>query len=383
MIKRKSISAILESLDNFPIIGLIGSRQVGKTTLSKQIAKIIKKKSIYLDLELPSDVNKLRSPELYLKEHEDKVVIIDEIQRMPELFPLLRALVDQKNQNGRFLLLGSASPDIIRNTSESLAGRIVYHTLNPFSLEEIELSDMKKLWVRGGYPDSFLASNDEISFKWREAFLKTHLERDLPQLGIGIPALQLYRFLMMLSHLHGQLLNVNKLASSMDLSGPTIQSYLDIFENTFMIRRLYPYFINLKKRLIKSPKIYIHDSGILHALLQINDFEELQSHPTLGSSWEGFVIEQIYALMTSGWQISFYRTNAGAEIDLILRKANQAPIAIEIKYSLSPVVSKGFWSGFNDLGCKKGFIIYPGKDSYPVKENVQVLSIFNLSNIFN
>lgn len=305
MINRNLSAQILQSLNYFPVIGIIGSRQVGKTTLAKQISKLIKKKSIYLDLELPSDLNKLRSPELYFREHEDRLIIIDEIQRKPELFPLLRAIIDQKRVNGRFLLLGSASPSIMTSSSESLAGRIVYHTLYPLNLEETNSLNTNKLWLRGGYPESFLAKKNAVSFQWRESFLKTHLERDLPQLGIRVPFIKLYRFLLMLCHSHGQLLNMNKLANSLDITAPTIQHYLDIFESTFIIRKLYPHFANLKKRLIKSPKIYIQDSGLLHSLVQIQDFEQLQANPLLGASWEGFVIEQVCSSMPTGWEISF------------------------------------------------------------------------------
>ncbi len=383
MIKRKLISAILNSIDNFPIVGIIGSRQVGKTTLAKQIVKLIKKQSIYLDLELPSDINKLRSPELYLKGHENKLVIIDEIQRQTNLFPLIRALIDQNRQNGRFLILGSASPDLMKNSSESLAGRIYYHTLSPFNLGEINKTNYKKLWLRGGYPGSFLATNNSISFQWRESFIKTHLARDLPQLGININSIKLYRFILMLCHSHGQLLNISRIANSLDITSPTISHYLNIFENTFIIRRLYPYYINLKKRIIKSPKVYIQDSGLLHSLMQIQDLEQLQSNPILGSSWEGFVIEQIFSSIPLGWQISFFRTNAGAEIDLILHKPNKKPIALEIKYSASPNISKGFWNAYNDLQCQKGFIIYPGNELYPIKNNINILPINKISDFLD
>src|SRR3972149_2731850 len=281
MITRNIISSVYKSFENFPVVGVLGSRQVGKTTLAKEIKKIYEQKAIYLDLELPSDINKLKDPELYLKQHFDDLVIIDEIQRMPELFPLIRALVDQNKRAGRFLVLGSASPDLLKNASESLAGRIIYHELNPFSLKEVGYDDIyiKKLWLRGGYPDSFLAKDDAVSLAWREAFISSHLERDIPQLGIYIPALQLRRFLTMVAHFNGQLWNSSKIANSLGVSFPTTNHYLDIFEKTFIIRRLQPYYVNIKKRLVKSPKVFIRDTGILHTVFGIQTFEDLQSYP--------------------------------------------------------------------------------------------------------
>ena len=384
MITRNIISSVYKSFENFPVVGVLGSRQVGKTTLAKEIKKIYEQKAIYLDLELPSDINKLKDPELYLKQHFDDLVIIDEIQRMPELFPLIRALVDQNKRAGRFLVLGSASPDLLKNASESLAGRIIYHELNPFSLKEVGYDDIsiKKLWLRGGYPDSFLAKDDAVSLAWREAFIRSHLERDIPQLGIYIPALQLRRFLTMVAHFNGQLWNSSKIANSLGVSFPTTNHYLDIFEKTFIIRRLQPYYVNIKKRLVKSPKVFIRDTGILHTVFGIQTFEDLQSYPLLGSSWEGFVIEQILAIMPNTWDAYFYRTSSGTEIDLLLLKDKTIPIAIEIKYSLTPKLSKGFYNACMDIGCKHSFIIYPGDETYMIDKNVQALSIQDISHIF-
>lgn len=384
MINRAFLPRVTQSLNRFPIVGIIGSRQVGKTTLAKQIQKNFKKKSVYIDLELPSDLNKLQAPELYLQQHSDKLIVIDEIQRMPELFPLLRTLVDQKKQKGRFLILGSASPNLIKNASESLAGRIHYLELNPLQVNEIQSTpgNIQKLWLRGGYPNSYLAKTDKDSFLWRESFITTHLERDLPQLGVRIPALKLRRFLTMLAHSHGQLLNISKIASGLGFSNPSIHHYLDLFEGSFILRRLTPHYINLKKRLIKSPKVYFRDSGLLHALLGIKNMEELQSHPALGSSWEGFLIQQILSSKPVDWEAHFFRSNAGAEIDLLLSKPGRAPVALEMKYSLSPVLRKDFWNAYKDLECKKGYVIYPGKAEYPLKNGVQVIPVNALDQIF-
>lgn len=381
MIKRHIQGLIENSLKKYPVVGIVGPRQVGKTTLAKMIKEHKKKRAVYLDLELPSDLNKLAEPELYLNHFLDSLVIIDEIQRMPSLFPLIRALVDKNNVPGRFLILGSASPELIKHTSESLAGRIIYHELSPFTLQEIDHKYIQRLWLKGGYPVSYLFKNDNDSFNWRETFIRTYLEMDIPQLGIHIPAVQLRRFWTMLAHSHGQLWNANRIANSMGLSAPTVRRYLDILEGTFIIRQIQPYYINIKKRLIKSPKIYIRDPGLLHTLLNIRTFEDLQAHPSLGSSWEGFIIEQIIAAIPRSWQVFFYRTSAGAEIDLLLIDNKNKVIVIEIKYSVTPKVSKGFRNAVADLSCKNGFIIYPGEESYPLAHNIYTLPLKNLSKI--
>jgi hypothetical protein len=383
MIKRNLKIEIQGSLRKFPVVSIIGSRQVGKTTLAKEILKSAGKNAIYLDLELPSDLNKLNDPELYLGENEGKMVIIDEVQRMPELFPILRALVDMKKKNGRFLLLGSASPLLLKNSSESLAGRIIHYELSPFSLKEIEGRDhdYKQLWLKGGYPLSYLESNEQSSL-WRKAFIQTHLERDIPQLGIRVPSMKLHRFLTMMAHVNGQLLNTSTIAKSLGLSSPTINHYTEIFEGTFILRSLRPYYSNMKKRLVKSPKIYFRDTGVLHTLLNIETYDALQSNPYVGHSWEAFVIEQIIAQMPKGLSPYFYRTAAGAEIDLILKAENSSPIAIEIKYSSSPGLSRGFYQGYRDLSCKKGAVIYPGKDMYKIAENVIALPLNRLGELF-
>jgi hypothetical protein len=383
MIKRLLQEKVEESLMRYPVVGILGSRQVGKTTLAKMIKNMIKRKVIYLDLELPSDLNKLQDPELYLSRFEDTLVIIDEIQRMHSLFPLLRALVDRKRIAGRFLILGSASPELIRHSSESLAGRIIYHELSPLLLAEINSESIQRLWLRGGYPESYLPKGNDNSFAWREAFIKTYLEMDIPQLGIRIPSQQLRRFWTMIAHSHGQLWNASKIAGSFGISPPTVRSYLDILEETFIVRQIQPYHSNIKKRLIKSPKVYVRDSGLLHTLIHIRTYEDLHSHPSLGSSWEGFIVEQVIGILPERWQAYFYRTGAGAEIDLVLFDSKHKPIAIEIKYSMSPKIERGFWNAYEDLSCKKGYIVYPGAESYPLSKNVFTLPVKDLSKLFD
>ena len=383
MIKRILHKNIKNALATYPVVGLLGSRQVGKTTLAIELKKQFK--STYLDLELHSDLNKLQNAELYLRNLQSDLVIIDEIQRKPDLFSLLRALVDEHKRPGRFLLLGSASPSLIKQASESLAGRISYFELSPFSIRELgddEQTSMK-LWLRGGYPDSYLSKDDHNSFLWRQSFIQTYLERDIPQLGIRIPALQLRRFWTMLAHNHGQLWNASQIANSLGLSAPTIRYYLDILHDSFIIKQLQPYHTNIKKRLVKSPKVYIRDSGLLHALLNLESEESVLSHPIVGSSWEGFVIEQLFSRLPAHTEKYFYRSSAGAEIDLVYVNADGKLIAVEIKFSLSPKPARGFWNAFTDLKCSGGFIIYPGRESYPISENVWTLPLSEINRLIS
>ncbi|MHB8881037.1 MAG: ATP-binding protein [Thermodesulfovibrionales bacterium] len=382
MIKRSLEDSLIRSLRNFPIVGIVGPRQTGKTTLARQIAGSHRGKVVYLDLELPSDMNRLIDAELYLSSRQDSLVIIDEIQRMPSLFPLMRALVDKKRRNGRFLILGSASPDIIKNASESLAGRVAYHELRQFSLPETGIKSMNRLWIRGGYPLSYLAKSDPLSISWREAFIKTYLEMDIPQLGIRVPASQLRRFWMMVAHMHGQLWNASAVGRGLGVSPVAVRHYLDILESTFIVRQLLPYFHNVKKRLVKAPKVYIRDTGLLHLLLNVRTDDELHGHPAIGSSWEGFVIEQILAIMPESWQHFFYRTAVGAEIDLLLIGPKGKKVGVEIKYSLSPRPAKGFWSAMDELACSKGFVVYPGKEEFPLAGKTKVIPVSEITEIF-
>lgn len=334
-------------------------------------------KFILLDLENPQDLNKLSDPQLYFEKHRGKLIIVDEIQRKPDLFPLLRHLVDQGNYH--FLILGSSSPELLKQSSESLAGRIEYLELSPFIWNEVGLgrTEMNLLWLRGGYPRSYLAKSDEESFRWRQAFMQTFLERDLPQLGIRISANALRRFLQMIAHSNGQILNMHKIAQSMDLTAPSTKHYLDILEHTFILRVLQPFSPNLKKRLIKSPKVYFRDTGLLHYVLNLLTSEGLLGHMGLGASWEGFAIEQIIRGASPFSKFFFYRTAGGAEVDLVEIRPDEPPILYEMKYSLTPKASKGLHSAILDLKAKKTYLVYPGTESYPVDKNIEVMPLQN------
>ena len=388
MIKRILQDKIKEAINNFPVVGILGARQVGKTTLAKEIQKSYKQ-SVYIDLELPSDFNRLENAELFLRTLEDKLVIIDEVQRKPELFPLLRALVDQNRKPGRFIILGSSSPDLIKNASDSLAGRINYFELTPFLFEEISKSNkinfdeatQFKHWLRGGFPDSFLAGNNELSFSWRQEFINTFLERDIPNFGIRIPAVQLRRFWTMIAHSHGSIWNASKIAASLGVTFPTTKHYLDILEDTFIIRQLYPYYANVKKRLVKSPKVFLRDPGLLHSILNIESKEDLLGNPIAGHSWEGYIIEQIVNMLPKNYNAYYYRTIAGAEIDLVVTEAERPIYCFEIKFSLTPKLNKSFWNAFEDLKCEKAFVVYPGETSYPINEKVMAIPLPEISNI--
>ncbi len=384
MIKRSLESDILQSLDQFPAVGIIGSRQVGKTTLAMMIAEGRPDRAVYLDLERPSDLAKLGDAELYLRSRADSLVIIDEVQRRPDLFPAVRSLIDEQRRPGRFLLLGSASPALLRQSSESLAGRIVYHELKPFDLREVGGSPevIHRLWTRGGYPESFLAESDAASLKWREAFIQTYLERDIPNLGLHVPAVTLRRFWLMLAHCHGQLWNASKIAGSLGVSSKTARRYLDVLEDTFMVRQLPPLHANLKKRLVKSPKVYLRDSGLLHALFGIQSYEQLLGHPAAGASWEGWCMEQVLSLVPAHADPSFYRTSTGTEIDLVLPPPGGGPpMAVEAKFSLDPRPTRGFWAARADLQPTRSFIVYPGAEFYPLADNVWALPAGELTRL--
>ncbi|GAO34775.1 ATPase [Sulfuricella sp. T08] len=373
MIIRRILPNIEKALVQFPAVALLGPRQAGKTTLARSVGSS-HVNSLYLDLERPSDLAKLADPELFLSRHVDQLVVLDEIQRQPDLFPVLRALIDENRRPGRFLLLGSASPQLLRQTSESLAGRISFHELAPFDVSEIKpkKADIGVFWLRGGYPLSWLAESEEASLAWRESFIITHLERDIPAFGIRIPGPTLHRFWRMLAHLHGQMWNASRLASGFGVSAPTVQHYLEILEATYMVRRLPPLHVNLGKRLVKSPKIYLRDSGLLHALLGIRSLDELAGHPVVGPSWEGWVLEQIAQLLSPQWQLSFYRTATGAEMDVVAERGERR-IGFEIKLSSAPSLSKGFWSAMKDLQLEQAYIVAPVETGYPIAEKVEVL----------
>jgi len=378
LLQRNLATIIKERLQHNPVVAILGPRQCGKTTLAGQIVKPIKK-SVYLDLENPADLAKLDDPLAFFSLHEDDLVCLDEIQRTPGLFETLRSIVDERGRNSQFLILGSASRDLIRQSSESLAGRITYLDLTPFLLNEIEPAtpdDLRRIWLRGGFPRSYLAADDDVSFQWRQDFIRTFLERDIGMLGFRMPPARLGRLWKMCSHIHGSLLNASKLADSLGVSSHTIRSYVDLLEHTFMIRILMPDAPNLKKRLVKSPKIYIRDSGILHALLDIRTHDDLLSHPVVGASFEGFAMENILASAKS-YESSFYRTGAGAEIDLVLRRGRRV-LAFELKSSTIPNLTKGFWNALEDLSPDNAFVVAPVKESYPIKQGVMVTPLHEI-----
>jgi len=378
MIKRFKTKEIADSLAFFPVVGIIGPRQVGKTTLAKQLEKVVTKELIYLDLENPRDLAKLQDPVLYFEDNMDKCIILDEIQNTPYLFPIIRSMVDLKREAARFIILGSASPDLIRDTSESLAGRIAYIELSPFNLTEVFQTNVQdSLWLKGGYPDAFLSPKTKFVEQWHYNYIKTYVERDLPNFGLTTDKHTLTKLFQMLSHLHGDLLNLSTLSKSLGLSVNTIKKYISFFEDAFLIRLLQPFHTNIKKRLIKSPKVYIRDSGILHYLQNISEKEELYGNPLIGNSWEGFVIEQIVELLPQKYQVYFYRTQNGAECDLVIAKSQKPLISIEIKYSSAPKLTKGSSISFNDLGTKQNYIITPNSDNYLIQENIRVCSLYN------
>jgi uncharacterized protein len=374
MVKDRNILPLLqEYLSIFPAVGLLGPRQVGKTTLAKNLK--LEKDSLYLDLEKASDRAKLVDPELFLKAHADKTIILDEIQLMPELFAELRSLIDEQREPGRFILLGSASPDLIRKSADSLAGRIGYLELTPFYLGEIDSDELQKLWIRGGFPLSFLAKTERESQLWRQNFIKTYLERDLAQIGLSTDPRLVERFWMMLANAQGGIWNAESFAKALGITRPTVNRYLEFLEGSFMVRVLAPFHQNIKKRLVKSPKVFIRDTGLLHALTGIDSMDALANLLMIGPSWEGFVIEQIIATLREEYEYYFYRTHQGAECDLLLVKNGVVKTAIEIKNTLSPKLSKGMQISMEDTGAEKGVIICRIEGGYPLSEKVKAMGL--------
>lgn len=377
-IKRFLEKTLRTDLKHFPCLAILGPRQCGKSFLALHLIKELKN-AVYIDAEKPAHLKRISEPELFFELHKKNLICIDEVHRIPEIFAVLRSTIDERNRNGQFLLLGSASPDLLKQSSETLAGRISYYELSPFLLPEtypapaISQNQINKYWLRGGFPRSFLATDDVLSFKWRKNFIKTFLEKDIPQLGFNIPAPTLLRLWQMCAHHHGQMLNMQQIGEAMGLSHTTIRHYLELLTKTFVIRLLPPFHANYGKRLVKTPKIFIRDTGLLHALLNIETMDDLLSHPVCGYSWEEMIIENIIFFM-SGWEPYFYRTATGVEIDLLLVKGRKK-IAVECKLSSAPEIPKGFWLALEDVKPDETWVIAPVSESYPLKKNVTVASL--------
>jgi predicted AAA+ superfamily ATPase len=382
MIRRRLQPRLRELLEQYPAVALLGPRQAGKTTLALEMAQSVD--SIYLDLESTADRAKLSEPELYLAEHEDRLVILDEVHRVPDLFGALRGLIDRGRRKGRragrFLLLGSASMDLLRQSGETLAGRIAYLELNPFDVSEVDVGRQDNLWVRGGFPDSFLVASDARSLNWRENFIRTYLERDIPQLGPRIAAETLRRFWVMVGHSQGGLLNAAALARGLGVDGKTIARYLDLMVDLLLVRRLLPWHRNVGKRLVKSPKVFVRDSGVAHALLGLGTKEEVLGHPVVGQSWEGFVIENLLAAAPARTEARFYRASGGAEIDLVLTLPGRRPWAIEVKRSLDPKPARGFHSACLDVKPEARFVVYPGTERFAISKGLDAIALVDLVN---
>lgn len=379
MIRRRLDSILRERLAGSPVVVLVGSRQVGKTTLARDL--VIDKPTHYLDLERPSDLAKLADPELYLSRLAGRLVILDEVQRLPDLFPVLRSLVDERRRAGeraaQFLLLGSASPELLQQSSESLAGRITYLELTPLNLTELDdaLTTGERHWFRGGYPDAFLAANDRAAIQWGEDFITSYVERDLPQLGVTASPVQLRRLCSMLAHQQGGLVNLSQTGNALDLDGKTVRHYLDLLEGLYLIRRLPAWSSNAGKRLVKSPRYYWRDSGLLHALVGLRNLEQVLGHPLCGHSWEGYCIEQILGLVPAGTRACHYRTLAGAEVDLVLELPTGEVHAIEIKRTLSPKLTPAFRESMVTLGASRGTYLMPAGESFPLSAEVTAMPL--------
>lgn len=390
MIPRRLSPLVLRRLAEFPAVGLLGPRQVGKSTLAQSIAQEVggrTRQPDYLDLENPADQAKLEDAGAFLRARFDRLVVIDEVQRAPGLFQVLRGVIDDNiragRETGQFLLLGSASIELLKQSSESLAGRIAYLELGPIDVTEVSSAQAEALWVRGGFPRSFLAKSDEASASWREAFITTYLERDIPQLGPRIPATTLRRFWTMLAHRQGALLNAAELARALAVDGKTVAKYLDLMVDLLMVRRLQPLHANVGKRLTKSPKTYVRDSGLVHSLLRLDTLDDVLGHPVAGGSWEGHVIEALISVAPPRTDASFYRTSAGAELDLVLDMPGGERWAIEIKRSSAPKIEKGFHAAMEDVQPSRAYIVYGGHERYAKGNGVEAIGLRELATILS
>ena len=380
MIERKLHKQITSLLRNFPAVAILGARQVGKTTLAKQIVAIQKKPFLYLDLENPLDTRRLEDPYTFLTENKDICIIIDEIQTIPSLFAVLRSVIDQDRRNGRFILLGSASPQLVKGVSESLAGRIAFRELSPVNYLELpETIVRNKHWLRGGFPAALLARTDKGATEWMDSFIKSFIERDMSRLfGVEFTSSIVSRLLNMLSHVNGSVWNAEMIARSLGITAPTVNRYVDFLEGAFLIHRLSPFYINTKKRLVKAPKIYIRDSGLLHHLCMLQNMVQLKGHPVVGSSWEGYIVEQVKQLKPAGTDLYYYRTQTGAEYDMVIARGVKPLACIEVKLNNAPVITKGNYQSLADLKTKKNFVVVPDIEEYKTKEGVVICNMDTL-----
>lgn len=378
---RQSLPLLRQLLSEFPAVAILGPRQVGKTTLALELVKD-QSSALYLDMESPADVAKLADPLAYFEVHVDRLLVIDEVQRAPALFATLRGVIDSRRRAGKragqFLLLGSATGALLAQSSESLAGRIAYMELPPLVTPEVPADQALSLWLRGGFPEAFTAASDAASLRWRQQFITTYLERDIPALGPRIPAQTLRRLWTMLAHDQGQLINAAKLAASLAVSGQTVARYVDLLCDLMLVRRLRPWGANESKRLVRTPKLYVRDSGLVHALLGLSSYDDVLSHPVVGGSWQGWVIENLLAVAPPSTDAYFYRSSAGAEIDLVLELPRQQRWAIEIKRSSAPTVSKGFHIAAADLAATGRFVVHSGGESFPMPNGAKAVTLSDL-----
>ena len=381
MLDRKAFGIVRQALSHQAAVALMGPRQVGKTTLALMVGQA--QGALYLDLEDIAERDKLSNAAAFLSAYEDRLVILDEIHRVPDLFLTLRGLIDQGRRKGlrtgRFLLLGSASLDLMRQSGESLVGRISYVDMTPLTVSEVPPEATENLWVRGGFPDSFLASDEQQSLSWRKDLLRTYLERDVPMFGSRVPAETLRRFWTMLAHNQGTLINASRLAAGLEVSSQTVSRYTDLLVDLLLVRRLQPYHVNVGKRLVKSPKVYIRDTGLLHALLNIADRDSLLGHPVVGASWEGFVIENLINAAPVLSVPGFYRTSGGAEIDLVLELPGGERWAIEVKRSRAAKPARGFYEACGDIKPARRFVVHAGSERFPISEDVQAIGLRELA----